>query len=213
MKKSLLTAAAVLLSIYSYGQTKGTSALSLGFSSTTNQYKNGLLGEDPTYKNKASQLRIGYGLFVSDNNKVGIDLLYNKSTTDYAQSADYRKDTGYGLGLNYQHYFPIVKTFYAFAGASGEYSQTKGNLNVPNSTKQDTKSYNASLAATGGLTWFISKRWALETNLVSVGAFYSKYEDSQNSNGENYYYSKTQGLSISTSQTFNNLGFKVYLMF
>ena len=212
MKKKLLTAAAVLMAIYSYGQTKGTSTVSVGLSSTKDEYKYGTVGTDPTYKNKVSQLRIGYGLFVSDNNKVGIDLLYNKSTTEYSQSEDYREQKGYGFGLNYQHYFPIIKTFYAFAGASGEYSQTKGKVTTADSRNNDTKSYLGSLTATGGLTWFITKRWALETNLVSVGAFYSKYEDLQMSEGQPYY-NTTKGLNISTSQTFNNLGFKVYLMF
>lgn len=212
MKKQLLTAAAVLMSIYSYGQTKGTSTLGLGLSSTTNEYKNDSFGTDPTFKNTSSQFRIGYGLFISDNNKVGIELLYNKSKTTYSPIENYSRDKGYGVGLNYQHYFPIIKTFYAYAGASGEYSQTKGNMNSVDGPVRETKSYLGSLAATGGLTWFISKRWALETNLISIGAYYNKNEDLQDSNGQ-IFNSKSQGLSISTAQSLNNLGFKVYLMF
>jgi hypothetical protein len=212
MKKHFLTAAAVLLSIYSYGQSKGTSTISLGFSSSTNEYKNEFYDTSQASKSKNTQLRIGYGLFVSDNNKLGVDLLYNKANSTYTPGGEVREEKGYGLGINYQHYFPIVKTFYAFAGGSGEYSQTKGNTNSTNYTERDIKNYYASLAATGGLTWFISKRWALETSLISVGASYSKFEDFQTSNGQSYY-NKTKSFSLSTAQTFNNLGFKVYLMF
>lgn len=85
-------------------------------------------------------------------------------------------------------------------------------MNSVDGPVRETKSYLGSLAATGGLTWFISKRWALETNLISIGAYYNKNEDLQDSSGQ-IFNSKSQGLNISTAQSFNNLGFKVYLMF
>ena len=209
MKKHFLTAAAVLMSMYSYGQTKGTSTVNLGFSSTNSEIKG------TSYlpiKDKNSQLRIGYGLFVSDNNKVGVDLLYNRSKSEYQGSENSRDTKGYGVGVNYQHYFPIIKTFYAYAGAAGEYSQSKGKLNSTSEAYQNTNGYFGSLTANGGLTWFISKRWALETNLISVGAFYAKSEELQTITNDRFS-NITKSFNISSAQTFNNLAFKVYLMF
>jgi hypothetical protein len=209
MKKHLLTAAAVLMSMYSYGQTKGTNTVNLGFSSITSEFKG--TSYSP-FKDKNSQLRIGYGLFVSDNNKVGVDLLYNRSKSESTGSENSRDTKGYGLGVNYQHYFPIVKTFYAYAGAAGEYSQSKGKMNSTSEAYQDTNGYFGSLTANGGLTWFISKRWALETNLISVGAYYAKSEELQTITNDRFS-NITKSFNISSAQTFNNLAFKVYLMF
>jgi hypothetical protein len=211
MKKQLLTAAALLMSVYSYSQTKGTSALSLGISSSTSEYKNSTPETSPIFKSKNSGLRLGYGLFVTDNNKVGIELLYDKSTTDY-QAGQSRKEKGFGASANFQHYFQVVKTFYAYAGASGKYMQSKGKENDQSPFGRDTENYHASLTAIGGLTWFISKRWALETNLVSAGAFYGRTKSYQTGDN-NFYSSKDANFNLSTDGLFSNLGFKVYLMF
>lgn len=202
--------AAVLLSVYCYSQTKGTSALSLGISSSTNEFNSPEGSSD--VKNKNSYLRLGYGLFVSDNNKVGIDLLYNKSTAK-RQSTENQKQEGYGAGANFQHYFPLVKTLYAYAGASGQYMKFKGEQNddVQGAYERNTDGYNASLTAIGSLTWFISKRWALESNLISAGAYLGRSKYYQN--GGNTYSTKDTNFNLSTDGVFNNLGFRVYLMF
>jgi hypothetical protein len=212
MKKQFLTAAAVLMSVYCHSQTKGTSALSLGISSSTQEYKTGTPDNSSIVKYKGSGLRLGYGLFVTDNNKVGIELLYNKSSNENQLPNQSRKEKGFGVGANFQHYFPIIKTLYAYAGASGQYMRTKGDENERSPFGRNSDGYTAFVGATGGLSWFISKRWALETNLISAGGSYRKNKLYQTV--DNYsYMSKDSGFSLSTDGSINNLGFRVYLMF
>ncbi|MEJ7560240.1 MAG: outer membrane beta-barrel protein [Pedobacter sp.] len=211
MKKQFLTAAAVFLSVYSYSQTKGTSALNFGVSSFTSESKNVSPNSNQSYENKGANFDLGYGLFVTDNNKVGIELLYNKSTTEYQGFESSRKEKGVGIGLNFQHYFPLLKTFYAYAGAYGQYVQTDGEERFEGGQIRDIDGYTASLSAVGGLTWFISRRWALETNLISAGAAYSETKDDQS--GTNDYSNKRTNFGLSSDGLINNLGFRVYLMF
>ncbi|MEJ7559452.1 MAG: hypothetical protein WKF66_14175 [Pedobacter sp.] len=212
MKKLLLTASAVLFCLYGNSQTKGTSTLSLGISANTNEVRNNSLTTDQISKTTNSVFKLGYGLFVEDNNKIGVELLYNRTKSDYFGSSDYREDEGFGAALSYQRYFPLVKTFYAYAGASGQYLNSKGETRSPNAFDRNSTTNNYSLLASGGLTWFISNRWALETNLISTGLFYSetKYDEI----GDNQSYSTNNtNFNLSTDGIINNLGFKVYLMF
>jgi hypothetical protein len=161
MKKHLLTALAVLLSLHGFSQTKGTSALSLGISSSTNEYKDTDLPSDQTNKSTSLGVRLGYGLFVTDNNKVGIELIYSQFKQDYSGSMSYNKTKGYGAAINYQRYFPLVKTFYAFAGGGAQYVRTRNDNDSDNVFDGFDKTNTYSLGASGGLAWFISKRWAI----------------------------------------------------
>ena len=212
MKKRFLTAAAVLFSMYGYGQTQGTSALSLGISSSTQEVNNNALVADQKSKMTYANFRLGYGLFVKDNNKVGLDLIYNRSKNDYYGSYDSREDKGYGAAINYQRYFPIIKTFYAYAGASAQYIHSKGETVSPNAFDRNSYSDNYSLTANGGLSWFMSKRWALETSLISTGVYYGRTEFDETAQDQSYS-SKNTNFSLSTDGLLNNLGFKVYFMF
>jgi hypothetical protein len=212
MKKRFLTAAVVLFSFYGYSQTKGTSALSLGISATTNEVKNNTLTTDQISKTTNSVFRLGYGLFVEDNNKISIELLYNRTKSDYFGSNDFREDKGFGAAVSYQRFFPLVKTLYAYAGASGQYLNSKGETDSPNAFDRNSTTNSYALVATGGLTWFISNRWALETNLISTGVSYSETKFDEVSQNQSYS-SKNTNFSISTDGVLNNLGFKVYLMF
>lgn len=211
MKKHLLTAVAVLLSLHGFSQTKGTSALSLGISSSTSEFYPNKITSDERSKSTNSGVRLGYGLFVTDNNKVGIEVIYNHYKQDYTGfSTD--KINGYGAALNYQHYFPLVKTFYAYAGGGAQYIRSKSNYDSGNSNARNYESNTYSIGASGGLAWFISKRWAIETTLLSTGALYSENKNidkSQNVESS----SKTTNFNLSSDGIFNNLGFKVYLMF
>jgi len=212
MNKRFLTTTAVFFSLYGYSQTQGTSTISLGISSSTSEVTNNTLTSDQTSKITNSAFRLGYGLFVKDNNKVGVELLYNKSNSDYFGSYDSREDKGFGGAVNYQRYFPLVKTFYAYTGASAQFLYSKGKTNAPNAFDRNTKTNNYSLTASGGLTWFISKRWALETSLISTGIYYSKTEFNEIAENQSYS-SKNTYFSLSSDGLINNLAFRVYFMF
>jgi hypothetical protein len=211
MKKHLLTAVAVLLSLHGFSQMKGTSALSLGISSSTNEYYPNKLTSDERSKNTNSGVRLGYGLFVTDNNKVSVELINNHYKQDFmGLSTD--KINGYGAAVNYQHYFPLIKTFYAYAGGGAQYIRSKSNYDTDSSNNRLNKANSYSIGASGGLAWFISKRWAIETTLLSAGALYSDSEYINSSNNI-VQTSKTTNFNLSSDGIFNNLGFKVYLMF
>jgi hypothetical protein len=212
MKKNLLTAFAVLLSLYGFSQTKGTSALSLGISSSTGEAKNNTLTGDQTTKSTNSNFRLGYGLFVAENSKVSIELLYNRYKLEYAGSPATDNTKGYGAAINYQRYFPLIKTFYAFAGGGAQYIRSKGDTDSEDSFDRINKTNSYSIGASGGLAWFISKRWAVETSVLSTGLLYSENEYSDIS-GNSSYTVKNTNFNLSSDGIFNNLGFKVYLMF
>ena len=212
MKKQLLTAAAVLLSCYTFSQTKGTSALSLGVNSNTTEVTNQSLTDDQTTKVTNSSYSLGYGLFIKDNNKLSVELTYNKGRTSYYASPENSESKGLGLGVSYQRYFPLLKTFYAYAGGAARYMHFKGNTETQSGLRRNNDGDNYSLRASGGLAWFINKRWALEANLVSAGLDYNKgnYYESLD---DQIYTTKSSSFNLSTSGSFNNLGFGVFFMF
>jgi len=212
MKKLFFTATAVLLSLYGYGQTQGTSAVSLGISSGTQENNYNPSVADQTNKFSYANFRLGYGLFVKDNNKVGLDLIYNRVRNNGIGAYDSREDNGYGAAINYQRYFPLLKTFYAFAGGSAQYIHSKAEIHVPDAVNRNSFADSYSLTANGGLSWFFTKRWALETTLISTGLFYTKTEADETAQDQSYS-SKNTSFSLSTDGLFNNLGFKVYFMF
>jgi len=212
MKKLFFTATAVLLSLYGYGQTQGTSAASLGISSSTQEINYNTSVADQRSKFSYANFRLGYGLFVKDNNKVGLDLIYNRSENDNYSSYDSFENNGYGAAINYQRYFPLLKTFYAFAGASAQYIHSKTETRTQSTVITNGSGENYSLTANGGLSWFFTKRWALETSLISTGVLYAKTElDGTDQNQSSS--AKNTSFSLSTDGLFNNLGFKVYFMF
>jgi len=211
MKKQLLvTAMAVGISLCGFAQTKGTNALSFGVNSTTNKSS----GNNYETKSKNNSFTLGYGFFFKDNDKIGLDLTYglNKNSSGNTNSQEQKS---YGGNLSYQHYFPLVKTLFAYAGGKAAYTYSKSNNLYENSNPQISgyESNQYAIGAYGGITWFVSKRFALETSLLSADIVYNKTE--QNEINANNYFIKNEYTSFNfSSQGFiNNLGFKIYILF
>ena len=215
MKKQLLLAAmAAGLSLSAFSQTKGTNALSFGVNTFTNKNRNNNY-EGNNYENKTqnNSFTLGYGYFFKDNSKFGLDLTYglDNSNNNYSE----QQEKSYGGNLNYQHYFPIVKTLYAYAGgrAGYTYSKTKNSNTNPSYPQASTNIGNQySVGAYGGITWFISKRFALETSLLSADFRYSKTKQTQSTN-QSYYSNENTNFNLNTQGFINNLGFKIYILF
>ncbi|WP_256005822.1 hypothetical protein [Pedobacter deserti] len=207
MKKQLLTAAAVMLSLAGIAQTKGTSAL--GFSVSSQKIKNDL----GTYSSEQTSRDFGlsYGMFVKDNAKLGVHLSYGTAEASTNTSTISSETRRYGIGLDYQHYFPVFKSLYLYAGGLGGYSRTKETLSENTADNNEANIANMySLRANGGLTWFISKRFALETELLSAGGNYYKANNRLGSNdSESDYFS----FDLSTSGLINDMSFKIYFLF
>jgi len=211
MKKQLLvTAMAVGISLCGFAQTKGTNALSFGVNSTKSKSS----GNNYETESKNNSFTLGYGYFFKDNDKIGLDLTYgiNKNSSGNNNNQEQKS---YGGNLSYQHYFPLVKTLFAYAGGKASYTYAKNNSLYDSSYPQvtDFTSNQYALGAYGGITWFISKRFALETSLLSADIVYNK--TAQNEVNANNFFTKNEYTSFNlTSQGFiNNLGFKIYILF
>ncbi|WP_442589710.1 outer membrane protein [Pedobacter sp. AW31-3R] len=211
MKKKLLIAIAVTLSFGGYAQTKGTSALGLGVSLTktkTNYTGGSLTGSN---EDKTNSFTLGYGNFIKDNAKLGVEFSYSKYDFE-SNNGNYADGKSYGGNVNYQQYYPLLKKLYAYAGGRvGYFNQKIESLN-PTGPYNTLKQNEYSVGAYGGLTWFVSQRFAFETNLLSANIIYSKTEETSPSNN---YESNRKATNFNlTSQGFiNNLGFKIYLLF
>ncbi len=214
MKKQLLTAAAVLLSVCGYAQTKGTSTLGLALSSSTNKSEYA----DPLYPDNHQDsfgFSLGYGYFIKDNVKLGLDLNYSRQKNT-VEGTDVERPFAetYGGSIIYQQYFPLIGKFYAFAGGKGLYSRYNSEQNSSESGVNNTSSVKGNqygLTAIGGLSWFFSKRWALETQLLSAGASFSSYK--QKNNGSSVWSSKDTNFGLSNGGFFRDTSFKIYFLF
>ena len=206
MKKQLLTAIAVCLSLCGYAQTKGTNALGFGIVSTTEKSS----GYSNDNKNTTNTFTLSYGHFIKDNTKIGVELNYGeyKQETTNFSNLDSKL---YGGNINYQRYFPIVKTLYAYAAGQAGYSYTKATYSGQNNG-QGNKNEQYTIGAYGGVTWFASKRFAFETNLLSANFSYKKAEQVDNNYGT-YRKNTRTSFDMSTQGFINNLSFKIYLLF
>src|SRR5215217_11764 len=116
MRKQLFTVAAVLLSLCGYAQTKGTNALSLSVTATSSKNEANIPSGSDSQKVKNNYFGMGYGHFISDNSKLGIDLLYLNNTSKSSNSTSDNTTKGYGAAVSYQKYYPLIGKFYAYAG-------------------------------------------------------------------------------------------------
>lgn len=212
MKNKILTAIAVMASLCGYAQTKGTSALSLGIGVNTSKYDyniadNGSV-EIKVREAKSSIFSLGYGLFIKDNAKLGVDLQYFTSKQEADAIVDVRLK-GYGANVTYQQYYPIVKKLYAYAGGIAAYSYSKEKYTSQDFSDRINNQYV--LGAYGGVTWFFSERFAVETKLLSANFDYSTSEQKRIPGGG--YETKSTAFNLSTNGFINGLGFKVYLLF
>ncbi|WP_285008381.1 hypothetical protein [Pedobacter faecalis] len=201
MIKYILAAGILMTSLAGLAQTKGTTTLGLGITSSKSTIKAAGYGDFKTTNNAFS---LGFGGFVADNAKIGIEGLYGKTKGDGSEMKVY------GGKLDYQRYYPIVKSLYAYAGGEAAY------LKIEDSQVQGTIGYersidNYGLNAYGGITWFMSENLALETRLLSAGANYSVNKETNF--GQPISRTKRQNFDLSTGGIINNFAFKVYFLF
>ncbi len=207
--KLIIMAALCAIAFTANAQTKGTNAVSFGFGSSKSEqkYNSGSSSSESTQKNNSVSL--GYGFFFKDNEKIGVNLTYgfNETEMSAAGKQDYKN---YGGNLSYQKYYPIVKKLYAYAGGQAGYTFGEQTYSVNENSERTTNEYTA--GAFGGISWFISKRFAFETNLLSANFGY--YESKQtNSYGQGTQETKNTNFGISSQGVFNDLGFKIYVLF
>jgi len=201
----ILAASLCAIAFTTNAQTKGTNTL--GFGVTASNFKS----ESNETENKTNSYSIGYGNFIKDNTRIGFDLNYSKLKTSQSNNTvDFKN---YGGNLTYQKYFPLVKTLYAYAGGRAGYAYgEQDNSSSTQSSTYITNSYN--VGAFGGITWFLSKRFAFETSLLSANAVYAKTKQKNNAvNNYNNFDSKQTSFNLNTEGFINDLGFKIYILF
>lgn len=211
MKTKLsIMAALCAIAFTANAQTKGTNTLGFGVNFNSNKSTS----SQTESEQKSSGYSLGYGHFVKDNTKITVELSYGENKYSYSNGNTVQNLKNYGGSIGYQKYFPLVKTFYVFAGARTGYTYGSGESKTVNSSSLSTNKANSyNLSAAGGLAWFVSKNFALETDLLSAGATYMKNTQKESTQNANNYANTSTSFNLSNGGLFNNLGFKVYLLF
>lgn len=202
--KLLIMGALCAIAFAANAQTKGTNTIGLGVNVTENKYEY----QNSEGSNKNTVFNLNYGYFIQDNQRIGVGLSYGtRKNSDVSNNLEFES---FGINASYQKYYPLIKTLYAYAGANTAYGEENQTYSSSNSQMQNFRSY--SVGAMGGLTWFVSKRFAFETNLLAANISYSLSESSHNEINNNQKSSTTQ-FNLTTQGFIDDLGFKIYLLF
>jgi hypothetical protein len=206
--KLILTAMAVCISYEGFAQTKGTNMLGLG----VNSYKvtSSTVSSGNENKTNGNAFNLGYSHFIKENSKIGLDLFLSVTKQEVFNGSTL-KTNGYGANVNYQKYYPIVKTLFAYAGGRGGYNYSK-QTSAGLGGFQNSRTDYYSVGAYGGVTWFMSKRFALETSLLSANIGYLKNKTIDGSVGADHVSTQTS-FDLNTEGFISDLGFKIYLLF
>ena len=215
MKKQLLTAVAVLASLCGFAQTQGTNTLGLGVSVNQNRSESNDGFEINSSKDNLSTFLLSYGYFIKDNQKLFVNLNYSKnklSYTDYPRSININV---YGGSVGYQHYFPLLNSFYAYAAGSGGYNHTRNDKSENNNEyNHNVRRNEYYLNGSGGLAWFFSEHFAIEADLISLNASYADFKATTSTlqafSSQN---NKARTFNLSSQGAINNLGFRIYFLF
>ncbi|MDB5013849.1 MAG: hypothetical protein JWQ25_2051 [Daejeonella sp.] len=208
MKKLLLIALMAMGTFFVQAQTKGTNTLGLGVNvNTTKSEATGQVDNEQ----KNSFYNLGYGHFIKDNERIGINFTYGKAKNS---GSEFYSNTAksYGGNVTYQKYYSLIKKFYAFGGGRAGYSINNSDADNSNSG-QSFKDNQYSIGAYGGVTWFVSKRFALEADLLSADVSYSKLKYNSAQQNGSASSRTTTNFNLTTAGAINNLGFKIYLLF
>lgn len=210
IKKLLLVAFLATGSLFVRAQSKGTNTLGLGLNFQTQKAEQTSQGIQYVNEQETKGMSLGYGHFTKDNVKVGIEFFYG--TNAYRSfGGDELNTKDYGGNLNYQRYYPIFKKFYAFGGGRVAYNYSKGG-NTSSSQNTGLVSNVYSVGVNGGLSWFFSKRLALESDLLTANiGFTRSRQTGTDVNGA--YKNTSTGFNLNTTGAVNGLGFKIYFLF
>jgi hypothetical protein len=207
MKKFLLTVLVISACAISINaQTKGTNAFGFGVSSQKSEtdWNGDESNYSQTEKRAQSYYSLTYARFIKDNTRLGITGSVSRGKQEYSNSA--YKSNGYGVEINYQKYYPLLKKFYAFAG--GRASTFHENFNNTGEFSESGRSQQYGVGAMGGAAYFLSKRFAFEAQLLSADFIYFESRNAGNHSNRNQ-----SSFHASTSGFINDLSFKIYLLF
>jgi hypothetical protein len=189
-------------------QTKGTSAVSFGVNMSSYENKQTNTMEPSSIQTtKNSSFSLGYGYFFKENEKIALEFNYGTNKIDYQNSLIHEIEN-YGANISYQKYYPLFKKLFAHAGANVSYTYGKQTESSNSQFSYNSNEYTA--GGFGGISWFVSKRLALETNLLSANFGYRESTQTHQNFASS---TKSNSFNLNTQGFFNNLGFKIYLLF
>ena len=210
MKKYLLLAFLLTAACMLQAQTKGTNTLGLGIGIQNYKFSESFAGTGTVTNQQITGLSMSYGQFSRQNEKAGIDLFYGSSEFSRNPANTYNTYS-YGGKLTYQKYVNLTKSLYAFGGGRGGYNYSEARIQGQG-LQSDFSNAVSSLGAYGGVSWFLSKRFALEADLLSADIAYIKTtEKSRNENGLNKITTGT--FNLSSAGAVSTLGFKIHFLF
>lgn len=208
MKKYLLLVLMSTGSCLVQAQTKGINTIGLGIG--IYKYKFEQSSAATSSDQQTTGLSLSYGHFLKENEKAGIDLFYGNSGFNATPENDFSTNA-FGAKLTYQKYFQLFKAFYAFGGGRGGYNYSEGRMRQE-AYRTDFSTHVSALGAYGGVSWFLSKRFGVEADLLSADIGYSKR--SERSVGTNGTFETTSGnFNLSGAGAISNLGFKIHFIF
>jgi hypothetical protein len=208
MKTKILLSFAVLffIAIASNAQVDKGKVL-LGGGAGYSSYKNPEPGSYNGSEYKAANFNIQFGKVVNTNSVVGIILSYGYSkfnATNFPDS-NLNKNNQYGAGVFYRKYKKLLKDFYFFGEADGEYMHSVNTQHYFQNGDDGSKeiSNGGVISFVPGLSYQLCKKMQIELTMVNiVSVSYSHTKTVYNANNNNI----TPG-----SYNGNNFGFDANL--
>ena len=194
-------------SFFANSQTKGTNAVGLGVGISKVEHT----GPDLNTTQTANNYSLSYGIFIKENIKLRIGGNYVHSKNIREDSPNTSSDTGYGGYIEYQKYFPVFKKLYVFVGGGPGFNHSVNKYADAGQSHVSGKHNQYSLGANGGVAYFLSKRFALEAQLLKANAYYTNYKSGNDLNS--VYKSNLKSFNLSSSGTLNNMNFQIFFLF
>ena len=170
--------------------------LSLTGSASINFRSNESEGTNNNTEINATSITIAphLGYLVKDNLQVGLGLRYvhnkNESTllSPVTNNITYITNNSIGATPYIRFYKGIGKQLSLYVQGEMSYDRIWTNTDDPNNSGNESKGYNIFLGIRPGITYFIGKKWALESSIWALGySFYrTKYEDGRSSKSDSF---------------------------
>ncbi len=169
-----LTLALLFVSTFAFAQIeKGTFLVSGNFSISKNNLASASIGNSPA---DVTQLQFTpyFGFMVSPRIAVGVLSTYSRYEQKYESGNVFNPQktvlNTYSAGPFMRYYHPITERFFFFGQADVTFNKSEATytLNDPSLDPIKATLSGTSVAIRPGISYFISKRWAIEVLLGSV---------------------------------------------
>jgi hypothetical protein len=149
------------------------------------------------------------GYLVKDNLQIGMGLRYSHNKNENAlvspatNTIIYTTNNAIGATPYIRFYKGIGKHFSLYVQGEMGYDRNWTTTDDPNNTGNESKGHNAFLGIRPGLTYFIGKRWALESSIGALGYSFNRvnFEDGRSTKSDSF------SLNLDASNIFFGLAY------